>query len=529
MKRRLILGVHSGHDASACLLEDNKIKIAIAKERITRKKHDSGEPIESIDYILKHEGIEKKDIDLVVRCNWFDSKELDDNYYKEFKNVIINKNHHLFHAYAGTLCCKKLPCIIVVVDGRGSRPVDVGLLNNKLSENTYYEAESIYIYDGNELKLLEKRFGEYFKDKYKWGSHLDSLGYAYSALSKCVFGSEYAAGKIMALAAFGQEDKSIPKVFKYGYGQEFKVCEEWLNILQNSNLPISWKDEVTKNMAFSLQNGLEEYMEFRLKQLKERYGVNNFVISGGVGLNCKNNGLLANKDFIDTLGVYPASGDDGLSIGAAIWGYKNISKDNSNKIIWNYDLGKDYSKGRRINYSTISKEIALLLKENKFIGVFTRGSEYGPRALGNRSILCNASSVELKDKLNKNIKHREVFRPFGGIILSKNLSEVTKDKLASPYMISAVKFNDKARDKYKAITHIDGTVRIQVVEDINSLVGNILLEYEKLTKDKILINTSFNGREEPIVETEEEALNTAKRIGLDYLVIEDKLIRIREV
>ena len=96
-------------------------------------------------------------------------------------------------------------------------------------------------------------------------------------------------------------------------------------------------------------------------------------------------------------------------------------------------------------------------------------------------------------------------------------------------MISAVKFNDKARDKYKAITHIDGTVRIQVVEDINSLVGNILLEYEKLTKDKILINTSFNGREEPIVETEEEALNTAKRIGLDYLVIEDKLIRIREV
>lgn len=404
MKKKLVLGVHSGHDASACLFEDNVLKIAIEKERITRKKHDSGDPTECIDYILKSEGLKKSDIDLVVRCNWFDSKELDDDYYTDFKHVIINRNHHLFHAYAGTLCCKKLPCLIVVVDGRGARPEDVDTMEykkGKLSEKPYFEAESVYLYDGKELKLLEKRFGEHFKNKYKWGSHLDSLGYAYSALSKCVFGSEYAAGKIMALAAFGKEDKNIPKVFKYGYDEEFKVSEEWLNILQDNELPLSWDDENTKNLAFSLQRGLEEYMEFRLKQLKERYGISNFVIAGGVALNCKTNGLLVNQDFIDTLGVYPASGDDGLSIGAGIWGYKSINNSNiKNDTIWRYDLGKDYSKGKNISYINISKKVAQILKEGKFVGIFSKGSEYGPRALGNRSILCNANSMELKDKLN---------------------------------------------------------------------------------------------------------------------------------
>lgn len=161
--------------------------------------------------------------------------------------------------------------------------------------------------------------------------------------------------------------------------------------------------------------------------------------------------------------------------------------------------------------------IARLLTNGRTVGVFQGGSEFGPRALGYRSILASAADTALKTRLNAQIKRRESFRPFGGIVLRTRLDQLTSDALAGPNMLSAARMTKSARARYPALTHADGTVRLQVVEGDGGLLHQILVAYEHLTGRVALINTSFNGRDEPIVETLAQARACAAAIGLDHL------------
>ena len=185
MRTTKIIGVHSGHDASACLLVGNTVVSSISKERLTRIKHDKGDPTVCVDYLLKNYGLEPSDIDLVVRSNWFDAEGLNNDYYTQFPKVEVTYKHHLLHAYASSVVSTTDEAIVIVNDGRGCRAQD-----NEEYElpNNFFEIESIYrLYRGH-LYELEKHYRPYFSNKYPWGSHIDSLGYAYAAISKIIFG-----------------------------------------------------------------------------------------------------------------------------------------------------------------------------------------------------------------------------------------------------------------------------------------------------------------------------------------------------
>ncbi|MDG5788353.1 carbamoyltransferase C-terminal domain-containing protein [Evansella sp. AB-P1] len=531
-KPTYIIGTHSGHDASACLLKDNELLYAITKERLTRKKHDSGEPTECINYLLDAAQLKKEEIDLVIRTNWFDSTELNDKYYENFPKVISSRRHHEFHAWNTTTVLKDTPTLILITDGRGCRPEDLEDDSNIIPTDSHlqqFEVESVYLYDGEKMSCLEKRWGTYEKNKYSWGSHIVSLGYAYAAVSKTIFGSSNAAGKVMALAALGAKNHTIPSPLIY-HEDFFEINEEWLHFIEAQSKPIQWDSATAKDLAFSIQKALEEYLTFRVKQLIEKYGVRSISLGGGVALNCKANGLLAKLDGVQNVSVFNASGDDGLSLGAAIWA-KHVLYKNKETLQWNVGTGRSYTieeSGTSLGIH-FGEVIAKLLVENKLVGLFNGGSEFGPRALGNRSILASPLDANMKDYLNQEVKERETFRPFGCAILKKDLESVTDDPLASIHMLSAFHIKEHWKEKYPAILHVDDTTRIQVIEDETSPFGKILAAFTAQTGCPFLINTSFNGRGEPIVETVEDATRCAENIGLDYVVIEKELMKVSKV
>lgn len=520
MKDRYILGVHSGHDASACLLKNNKIVCAIEKERLSRKKHDSGEPIECIEYVLNAEGISYSDVELVVRVNWYNSTELNDKYFERFRKVIVRYEHHLFHAYAVSLTCQDKDMLAYIVDGRGCRTED----NGEEKREGYFESESLYKVTDKKVKLLEHQYAFHHPNQYHWGSHMDSVGYAYADISRLIFGDYNAAGKVMALASFGKPNKEIPCVFIYD-NSNMTVNKEWLEYINNLQTPIMYESQIAKDLAYSIQQELEKYFDFRLRYYTQKYNCKNVALSGGVALNCKNNGLIANSNVVDSLNIFPACGDNGLSIGAVVWAARELYDDRE-KIIWKYGLGKKY-KEVLYDEEQIASVSDKIYKE-EIIGLFENESEFGPRALCNRSIITSARNRKMKDRLNMKIKKREAFRPFGGVILERNISLITDEIVASDYMLAAVHIKEEMKDRVEALIHEDGTIRLQIVRDNHSAIWYILNYMERKYGDIILLNTSFNCMGEPIVETEKDAYLSAKQAGIKHLFINGRNVTLDE-
>lgn len=511
LQKRYILGIHSGHDASACLFCDSKLCGAIEKERLTRIKHDHGEPLECIEYLLDKEGITYKDVDLVVRCNWFDGKNLNDKFYEKFSNVIINRNHHLFHAYAVSLLSQADESIICVFDGRGCRPQDAGIQG---SDDTF-ESESVYALKNNHIYLLEKFFSKYISGKYHWGSHVDSLGYAFADVSRCIFQSHDAAGKVMALAALGKVKQSSPAVCTDFTRHPYNVNPLWLEYIDSQLLPIPYESSFAKEISKMVQESTETYCLSRIRTISQKYKCESISLAGGFALNCKNNGSLFNKLTLKRLNIFPASGDNGLSIGCAVWAIRELYKDYS-LLDWSPFLGKKYQD--TIIQPDVINNAVKYLAEGKMLGLFELESEYGPRALCHRSIIADPKFTEIKSKLNQK-KGREAFRPFGGVILERNVERITKDRVPNDWMLAAINVNKEISRTIPSLVHYDGTIRIQIARDSGSLIYKILEEYERQVGRIILINTSFNSHEEPIVENESQARRTARKLGLDYLII----------
>lgn len=523
MKTTKIIGVHSGHDASACLLVGNTVVSSISKERLTRIKHDKGDPTICVDYLLKNYGLEPSDIDLVIRSNWFDAEGLDNDYYTKFPKVEVTYKHHLLHAYASSVVSTADEAIVIVNDGRGCRAQDNG--EYELPSN-FFEVESIYRLYRGRLYELEKHYRPYYSNKYHWGSHIDSLGYAYAAISKIIFGSAFGAGKVMALAALAKKDINIPNPFIDNNEYPFSINSEWIDYLLSCPKDLKWQSPLAAELCANIQLGIENYYLYRSKFLVDKYQIEDILLGGGVALNCKNNGVLANSPWIKSINIFPATGDDGLSVGAAVWKLREQFK-NYNPI--SYDISQGYNYDTTIDIQTdIIDEICSLLENGATLGFFQKGSEFGPRALCNRSIITSADSLDYKIKLNGSIKLREEFRPFGGIVLDRNLDKVTSDTLASPYMLSAVRAYPWFVNQYPAIIHKDNTTRLQVIKPNDGLIAKILKNYERRTGKIALLNTSFNSKDEPIVETLSEARACSKKIGLDYLYFNGKIEKVND-
>jgi carbamoyltransferase len=294
------------------------------------------------------------------------------------------------------------------------------------------------------------------------------------------------------------------------------------------------------DLAASVQKVTEEIMLRITRELSRTYGIRNLCMAGGVALNCVANGRVAREAGFDKVWIQPAAGDDGIAIGCAYYGWLEILKQRRNFVMDHSYVGRRYSDQEAatelqkflvriqvdaVKSENVCRDTAKLLADQKVIGWFQDRSEFGPRALGNRSLIADPRKPEMKDILNSRVKHRQAFRPFAPIVLAERMKEVFEGDEDSPFMLIAKPVRPEWRDRIPAIVHVDGTARVQTVrEATNPMLYRLLKEFEALTGVPVLINTSFNIKGEPIVETPQDAVNCFLTTGVDHLVIHDTIV-----
>ncbi len=569
--RNYILGINAyDHDVSACLLRDGEIAYAICKERITREKHDRGFYDEVVNYCLKAEGIGLDDVALVVRnCYIMPVEEIEKRlqhqfapylfgreeraqaaknplYLSQSKNV-VTVSHHLAHAYSAFAACPFDEGVVMVVDGVGSYASDVTekYPQTETVEPLARESESFYRFNGSTIEALKKVWLKpsrgFLSDEFY---NMPGLGALYSRVSSYIFADWNKCGEVMGLAPYGRPDRAKPLL-------EIKdgnlVVPDWIDGFKQPWLPDSeqnWERspsmEHWQDLAWRAQDDAEKVLLDRAVWLRQTTGAKNLCIAGGVGLNCVANGRLVREAGFDNIWIQPAAGDDGIAIGCAYYGHLALQKNPRSFVMKHAYLGIDYKdedmravtdKGlvRLATINTASEDIcrdtAKLLSDEQVIGWFQGRSEYGPRALGNRSIIADPRKAEMKDKLNKRVKFRQAFRPFAPIVLAERANEIFEGDEESPFMLLAKRVRPEWRDRIAAVVHVDGTARVQTVrQDTNPRLYQLLKEFDALTGVPVLLNTSFNIKGEPIVETPRDAVQCFLGTGIDYLALHDRLI-----
>ena len=305
----------------------------------------------------------------------------------------------------------------------------------------------------------------------------------------------------------------------------------------------NWEDEITdnhKNIAAALQDRLEEIVLSMLKAARAKYGYRKLCISGGVGLNCSLNGKILKNKIFDEIFVQPGSGDNGLAIGACYLSMRNMDKDLRPMKHHNFYLGhrqsdeevEEYLLKNNIPFVKLGGDYSIVakhLQQGKIIGWHQGAAEFGPRALGNRSILCRPAPSSIKDHINSKVKFRESFRPFAPAVLEEDASDWFDINQESPHMLMAVQaLSNKAKD-ISAVTHVDNSARVQTVGDLNPKFRSLLIEFKKLTGYPILLNTSFNVKGQPIVNNVEDSYLCFKDTNIDVLVVGDYMVKKNEL
>ena len=563
-----ILGINAyDHDVSACLLRDGEIAFGIEKERITREKHAGGFFQEVIDYLLQAEGITLDDVDLVVRnCYVLPVDELEmrmvyqgdmsarereqarnSPLYLPKSNKVMTVSHHLAHAYSAFAVCPFDEGVVMVVDGVGSYASDIkepGQLTegaNPLAR----ESESYYRFKGSELETLKKVWLEpcrgLLSDEF---INMDGLGALYSRVSSYIFADWNKCGEVMGLAPYGRPD-NFRRLLEMKDG-ELHVprmgCK--LQPALDAGRKRTWEDHPAmphwEDMAWQVQHDAEEVLLERARWLRETTGAKNLCLAGGVALNCVANGRIIREAGFENVWIQPAAGDNGISIGCAYYGRLAIQKKPRTFVMKQATLGAEYSDevARRAGNpllvsrktfngedNSICRESAKLLADGKVFGWFQGRAEFGPRALGNRSILGDPRRPEMKDILNRRVKFRQAFRPFAPIVTYEKAKDIFVGEDKSPFMLRAKHVRPEWKDRIPAIVHVDGTARVQTVRrEHNERIYDLLTEFEKLTGVPVLVNTSFNIKGEPIVETPQDAMNCFIYTGIDYLALHNTLV-----
>ncbi len=577
-----ILGISAFyHDSSACLIKDGKILSAIQEERFSRKKNDNAFPKRVISYFLKNYNISLNDINFIVFYEkpflkferlietyvknspkgfrsfvtsipfWVKEKlfqkknildylfEIDETFDKKKCNLLFS-NHHLSHASSAYYPSPFDDAAILTLDGVGE-----------------WTTTAIYLAEKNKILLKEKI------------DFPNSLGLLYSSFTQYlgfkVNEDEY---KVMGLAPYGKpiyKEKileNMVEVFDNGF---FKLNMKYFNYeigltminkkfenyfqkkTRKKTEPI---ENFHKDIASSIQKVLEEIIIKMAKYIKKKYKKKNLCLAGGVALNCVANGKLQNDKIFKNIWIQPAAGDAGGSLGAAllIWYQKlnNMKKKSTNDIMQNSLLGRSYTQNQieaeldslKSNFDSFDENkiidiVSNSLIKGKTIGWFQGREEFGPRALGSRSIIADPRKPNMQQILNLKIKFRESFRPFAPVILEEECHKWFEMNYQSPYMLFVASLkNEKKilidseknldlnqiRSKIPAVTHIDYSARVQTVNSTNGKFYNLIKNFYKKTGCPIIINTSFNINREPIVGTIEDAYKTFLESGLDILV-----------
>lgn len=579
------------HDAAAALLCDGQLMAAAEEERFTRKKHDSGFPEKAIEFCLRRAGIDASDLDYIIfyekpfvkferiiftslqtvpksaglfreaMKHWLLDKLWIKGLIKQKLGAedgkILFSEHHVSHAASAFLCSPFEEAAILTVDGVGE-----------------WATASMGIGNGNEMRISKEiRFPH-------------SLGLLYSVFT-AFLGFEVNEGeyKVMGMAPYGTP-KYVDKVY-----QLIHVADDgsfWLNMdyfeyhcsptkafnakferlfgqprrpeqpffTRTSSYPsyyekpssnfgdLARQNEYYADIAASIQKVTEEVLLKIANRLHQETGLKRLCMAGGVALNSVANGKLLRETPFDEIYIQPAAGDSGGALGAALYAYHSLLGHPRSFVMehayWGEEFDesaiRDFLNNNQIPYESygdgdkLTGRVADLLALGKVAGWFQGRFEWGPRALGNRSILADPRRAEMKDTVNVKIKFREPFRPFAPSVIearAEKFFEVSnpQDHYPNRFMLYVVPVKNEFKEALPAITHVDGTARIQTVRnDTAPLYHRLIESFSEATGIPVLMNTSFNLRGEPIVTTPTDAFNTFQNSGLDFLVLGNCLV-----
>jgi len=583
-----ILGISAFyHDSAACIICDGKIIAAAQEERFTRKKHDPSYPRNAIEFVLNYANLKLCEVDQIVFFEkpflkferlletyvafaprgfisfakamplWIKEKLFQKNFlfnklkehdvnYKSDNNIFFS-DHHLSHAASAFFPSPFREAVILTADGVGewaTTTIAIGRENNLEIKKEIHFPHS--------LGLLYSAFTYYIGFKVNSGEY-----------------------KLMGLAPYGNPiyEKKIKNLIDIKDDGTFRLDQKYFNYatgltMINGNFEKLFGkkcrnpkiDKITQfhmDIAASIQKVTEEIMIKLAKAIRKEYNISNLCLAGGVALNCVANGKILKQKIFDNIWIQPAAGDAGGSLGAAL-AYWHIEKGNKRNINKEDDmkgsyLGSEFSQNeiekelnsiganfKTFDYENLINKTSEYLSKQKAIGWFQGRMEFGPRALGARSILGDPRSDKMQKNLNLKVKYRESFRPFAPSVLIEDLSNWFDMNVDSPYMLfvsninpdKKIEMNDEQkklfgidklnikRSEIPAVTHVDYSARVQTVsKKINNRYYDLISKFKEKTNCPVIVNTSFNVRGEPIVNSPTDAFNCFMGTELDYLVI----------
>jgi carbamoyltransferase len=588
-----VLGISAFyHDSAAAVIVDGEIIAAAQEERFTRKKHDASYPKNAINYVLKEAGLKLNEVDHVVFYEkpflkferlletyvgfspngfrsfsmsmplWlseklfqkkilFDALKDQDSNFNNIKKINFSE-HHLSHAASAFFSSPYDEAIILTLDGVGE-----------------WATTTISLGRNNKINILKEIHFPH------------SLGLLYSAFTNFlgfkVNSGEY---KVMGLAPYGEprfKDVILDKLIDVKEDGSFRLNMDYFNYATGLTMtnnkfaklfnmqrrePESKLLQIHLDIAASIQAVTEEIILKITRFLFKEFNMPNLCMAGGVALNCVANGKILKEALFKNIWIQPASGDAGGALGAAqAFYYQEL--DNKREILKTDSMKGSYlgprftddqvenelqscgANYKKLNLDQILKDIAKALSEEKVVGWFQGRMEFGPRSLGNRSIIADPRSEKMQKNLNLKVKYRESFRPFAPVVLFEKVSEWFELNTESPYMLLVAdvkkskqlqmtneqknlfgidKLNIK-RSSIPSVTHVDYSARIQTVhKETNPIFYQLIEEFEKITKCPVLVNTSFNVRGEPIVCSVVDAFNCFMGTDLDVLVCNNFII-----
>lgn len=549
------------HDSAAALLKNGEIIAAAQEERFTRKKHDDDFPENAIKYCLSFAGITKEDLNsiayyekpltkferllktyirtwprsyvsfLKAMSTWLGKKLwIPSIIRKEFPNKdIYYIEHHLSHAASSFFSSPYDNAAILTLDGVG-----------EFATATYGTGE------GNNIKILKEIHFPH------------SLGLLYSAFTYYLgFKVNSAEYKVMGLAPYGEpkymdevyklidvkEDGSFKLNMKYfSYEHGLKMTNRSFDKLFGApaKKPETKLTQRDFDIARSLQQVLEEIILKITTHIKKETGKENLCMAGGVALNCVANGRILRDSPFKNVFIQPAAGDAGSAVGAALYTYRKILKKDKKYSMKDVYLGPEFTeqeirellskysiKHKNLDDEALFDEISDHIINQCVVGWFQGRMEYGPRALGNRSIIADARNKENWQRVNLKIKFRESFRPFAPTVIKEDLQKYFDIDVETPYMLLTAQVKEKT---IPAITHVDNSARIQSVsQEENKRYHSLISRFRDKTNTGVVINTSFNVRGEPIVCTPEDALKCFLRTDMDVLVLQNYVINKKDI
>ena len=558
----VILGFSNTHNGSVALIRNGEVKVAIQAERISRRKRKSlplGKEPEltkkCVQYCLDASGLEYKDIDSIALSTPWKLKKITNEELFQYIGGAPKSNfktfyvpHHFAHMEYIVHYGELEPGIVLVVDGSGSLETDRSLFNTeeqhhpKIINHSHFcgkEVISAYWFDGTKSSLIYRYSPSRAPiDNPDAGSLLQSVGHYWEWASFYCCGSRNEAGKVMGLAAFGDK-KTIEKNTILSIEDNGKLNLNFQSIKKTYTEPNIFGLDLSnskhhQNLALKVQLETEAVLLKLLDILKEKFPTDNLYLSGGVALNVVANERIKNSNKFKNVILNGSVEDNGTAIGAGLAASIELGYQRKSSSITDY-YGVQYNhkeimeavkqfdfKHKVLTRNEAIKFAAELVAKENIIGWFQGASEFGPRALGNRSILANPASIRTKFMLDHLMKCRDRYRPYAPVVIEESASKFFDIDSSSPVMMRNVKILDK---RLLAISHIDGTARVQTVnENQNKVLYSLLLEVEKNTGFPVLLNTSFNRPGEPIVESPFDALYSFSMGSLDYLFLENVFI-----